>query len=254
MGDKSSWAGPRGGRAKKATARAEAVLVPPIPPMLAKLAVELPTGEFLYEPKWDGFRALVFRSAEDVLIQSRDLRPFDRYFPELHAGLLAALPPRSVIDGEVVILRDGMLDFDALQQRIHPAVSRITTLSRETPAQFVAFDLLAVANENVMALPQTERRVRLERLLTTPLPPLQLTPMTRDPALAREWLTGLEAAGLDGVMAKPADAPYQPGKRSMVKIKHVRTADCVVAGFRWYKDTTDAVGRYCSGYTIRVGR
>ena len=177
------------------------VLAPPIAPMLAKLATELPTGEFLYEPKWDGFRALVFRSADDVFIQSRDLRPFDRYFPELHEGLLTALPPYCAVDGEIVILRDGVLDFDALQQRIHPAVSRITKLSRETPAQFVAFDLLAVANENVMALPQTERRARLERLLATPLPPLQLTPMTRDPALALEWLTGLEAAGLDGVMA-----------------------------------------------------
>lgn len=152
-----------------------------------------------------------------------------------------------MIDGEIVILRDGVLDFDALQQRIHPAASRIAKLSRETPAQFVAFDLLAVGNENVMALPQTERRARLERVLATPQPPLQLTPMTRDPALAREWLTGLEAAGLDGVMAKPANAPYQPGKRSMVKIKHVRTADCVVAGFRWYKDTTDAVGSLLLG-------
>ena len=223
------------------------VPAPPIAPMLAKLADTLPTGAFLYEPKWDGFRALVFRRAHDVFIQSRDLRPFDRYFPELHAGLLTALPPGCVLDGEIVVFRDGVLDFEALQQRIHPAAARIEKLSRETPAQFVAFDLLAVDHDSIMALPQSERRARLERLLAKPSPPLQLTPATRDARLALEWLTALEAMGLDGVMAKPADAPYQPGKRSMVKIKHVRTADCVVAGFRWYKDTADAVGSLLLG-------
>lgn len=232
---------------KKASRDGGFVLTPPVAPMLAKLTTELPTGEFLYEPKWDGFRALVFRSADDVYIQSRDLRPFDRYFPELHKGLLAALPPGCVVDGEIVVFRHGVLDFDALQQRIHPAASRIEKLAHETPAQFVVFDLLAVDNENIMARPQSARRERLEALLATPSPPLQLTPATRDARLALEWLTGLEAMGLDGVMAKRADAPYQPGKRSMLKLKHVRTADCVVAGFRWYKDTTDAIGSLLLG-------
>lgn len=245
---------PRAQTADPAKARGESILAPPIAPMLAKPVSELPTGDFLYEPKWDGFRALVFRRADDVLIQSRDLRPLDRYFPELHAGLLAALPPGCVLDGEIVVVRAGVLDFDALQQRIHPAASRIDKLARATPAQFVAFDLLAVDQTNIMALPQSARRARLEALLAHPLPPLQLTPMTRDAALARAWLTGLEAAGLDGVMAKPAHAPYQPGKRSMAKLKHVRTADCVVAGFRWYKDTTDAVGSLLLGLYDTHGR
>lgn len=215
--------------------------------MLAKLADALPTGAFLYEPKWDGFRALVFREGDDVYIQSRDLRPLNRYFPELHAGLRDALPAGCVIDGEIVVLRDGVLDFDALQQRVHPAASRIAKLADETPAQFVAFDLLAVDGADIMAAPQVERREKLAALLKVARSPVQLTPMTREHAVACEWFTGFEAAGLDGMIAKPADAPYQPGKRAMIKVKHARTAECVVAGFRWYKDTRDAVGSLLLG-------
>ena len=209
---------------------------PPIEPMLAKLADELlPEGEVLYEPKWDGFRAIVFRDAKDVYIQSRDLRPLDRYFPELHEALRERLPANCVIDGEIVIATAHGLDFDALQLRLHPAASRVARLAKETPSAFVAFDLLAADGRDVRALPQRDRRALLERALAEAGPPVHLTPMTRDVAVARAWLDRFEGAGLDGVMAKPAGAPYQPGKRAMVKIKHARTADCVVGGFRWHK-------------------
>jgi ATP-dependent DNA ligase len=204
--------------------------------MLAKLATDLPAGDaFLYEPKWDGFRAIVFRGDEDVFIQSRDLRPLDRYFPELHTALLAGLPAGSVLDGEIVIATPRGLDFDALQMRLHPAASRVAKLAHETPAAFVAFDAIAVDGQDLRDHPQRDRRVRLERLLARTAPPIHLTPMTRDRAQASEWLSRFEGAGLDGVMAKPADATYQPGKRAMIKVKHARTADCVVAGFRWHK-------------------
>jgi ATP-dependent DNA ligase len=211
-------------------------IAPPIEPMLAKLATELPAGDtFLYEPKWDGFRAIVFRGANDVFIQSRDLRPLDRYFPELHAALLAGLPDGSVVDGEIVIATPRGLDFDALQMRLHPAASRVARLAQETPAAFVAFDALAVDGQDLRDVAQHERRVRLERLLADAKPPIYLTPMTRDRVRASEWLSQFEGAGLDGVMAKPADGTYLPGKRAMIKVKHARTADCVVAGFRWHK-------------------
>ena len=204
--------------------------------MLAKLATELPGGgTFLYEPKWDGFRAIVFRSGSDVFIQSRDLRPLDRYFPDLHDACLARLPHGSVFDGEIVIATSRGLDFDALQLRLHPAASRVAKLAQETPAAFVAFDALAVDGEDLRTRPQSERRARLERVMVGIEPPIHLTPMTRDLTLATEWLSQFEGAGLDGVMAKPVDAEYQPGKRAMIKVKHVRTADCVVAGFRWHK-------------------
>jgi len=212
---------------------------PPIEPMLAKLAEELPAGPFLYEPKWDGFRAIVFRGQGDVYIQSRDLRPLDRYFPELHDALLAALPDRCVVDGEIVIVSDGGLDFDALQLRLHPAASRVAKLAAETPSSFVAFDLLAAEGKDIRATPQAERRERLETLVAGVKPPVHLTPMTRDLEVAKDWLTRFEGAGLDGVMAKPEDGVYQPGKRAMIKVKHARTADCVVAGFRWHKDGKD---------------
>jgi ATP-dependent DNA ligase len=213
---------------------------PPIEPMLAKLATELPSGDgFLYEPKWDGFRAIVFRGADDVYIQSRDLKPLDRYFPELHAALLAGLPEGCVVDGEIVIATSRGLDFDALQMRLHPAASRVAKLAQETPSAFVAFDLLAVGGRDVRDAVQSERRVQLERLLADTTPRIHLTPMTRDPAQAFEWLSRFEGAGLDGVMAKPRDATYQPGKRAMIKVKHARTADCVVAGFRWHKGGRD---------------
>jgi ATP-dependent DNA ligase len=210
---------------------------PPIGPMLAKLAEELPPeGPFLYEPKWDGFRALVFRGGSEVYIQSRDLRPLDRYFPELHDALLDALPDGCVVDGEIVIATPRGLDFDALQMRLHPAASRVAKLAKETPSRFVAFDLLAVDGKDVRELRQDRRRALLEKLLAKARPPVHLTPMTRDRALAVKWLARFEGAGLDGVIAKPEEATYQPDKRAMIKVKHARTADCVVAGFRWHKD------------------
>jgi len=211
-------------------------VVPPIEPMLARIADEIPTGPgFLYEPKWDGFRAIVFRGTGDVFIQSRDLRPLDRYFPELHEEFLRRLPDGCVVDGEIVIATPHGLDFDALQLRLHPAASRAARLAKETPASFVAFDLLAVDGRDLRTLPQAERRALLERAFAALTPPIHLTPMTRDRAVAAEWLSRFEGAGLDGVMAKPEHGIYEPGKRAMIKIKHARTADCVVAGFRWHK-------------------
>ena len=216
--------------------------------MLAKLADALPTGEsFLFEPKWDGFRAIVFRSASDVFIQSRDLRPLDRYFPELHDTFLATLPVGCVIDGEIVIAASHGLDFDALQLRLHPAATRVAKLAKETPASFVAFDVLAVDGRNVMSAAQTQRRALLEQQFAQIKAPVYLTPMTRDRSIASAWLEHFEGAGLDGVIAKPADLPYQPGKRVLIKVKHARTADCVVAGFRWHKSGNDTVGSLLLG-------
>jgi ATP-dependent DNA ligase len=230
------------------------VLSPPIEPMLAKLVDAIPQdGRFLFEPKWDGFRAIVFRTKDDVYIQSRDLRPLDRYFPELHDALIERLPAGSVVDGEIVIATKDGLDFDSLQLRLHPAASRVAKLSKETPSSFVAFDLLAERGKSIMDAPQHDRRERLETLLAATPRPLHLTPMTRDRAKAAEWLKRFEGAGLDGVIAKPEDSPYIPGKRAMFKIKHARTADCVVAGFRWYKDTDDAVGSLLLGLYDKKG-
>src|SRR5438876_6178853 len=198
-------------------------IAPPIEPMLAKLADALPDGgSFLFEPKWDGFRAIVFRSASDVYIQSRDLKPLDRYFPELHDSLLEQLPKGSVIDGEIVITTPRGLDFDALQMRLHPAASRVAKLATETPASFVAFDLLASGGRDRMAAPQSERRALLEKLFAKLAAPLHLTPMTQDRGLAEQWLEQFEGAGLDGVIAKAAALTYQPGKRAMIKVKHAR--------------------------------
>jgi ATP-dependent DNA ligase len=215
-------------------------IAPPVEPMLAKLAAELPTGGgFLYEPKWDGFRAIVFRGGAEVFIQSRDLRPLDRYFPELHTMFLDALPDGCVIDGEIVIATPRGLDFDALQLRLHPAASRAAKLAKETPAEFVAFDVLATGGRDVRAVPQGERRVLLEDLLSNGHPAIHLTPMTREADVASEWLSRFEGAGLDGVIVKAEDGIYEPGKRTMIKVKHARTADCVVAGFRWHKGGED---------------
>ena len=223
-------------------------IVPPIEPMLATLAESLPVGgDFLFEPKWDGFRAIVFRGESELHIQSRDLKPFDRYFPELHDALLERLPPNCVVDGEIVIRGPNGLDFDALQLRIHPAESRVKKLASAMPSSFVAFDALAVDGRNLMAEPLRERRAALERLIGGLEPPVHLTPMTRDRDTATRWLAEFEGAGLDGVIAKRPETPYQPGKRAMIKIKHVRTADCVVAGFRWYKKGKDAVGSLLLG-------
>jgi ATP-dependent DNA ligase len=221
---------------------------PPIEPMLARIADALPDEPgFLFEPKWDGFRAIVFRTRDGTLLQSRDCKPLNRYFPELVQALDAALPKGCVLDGEIVVASPQGLDFDALQQRIHPAASRVARLAQETPSSFVAFDLLAAGGRSTMALPQAERRARLERLLASARAPLRLTPMTRDRTQAQAWLAHFEGAGLDGVMAKLESAEYLPGKRAMLKIKHVRSADCVVAGFRWYKDLDDAVGSLLLG-------
>lgn len=216
--------------------------------MLAKLTDALPPpGAYLFEPKWDGFRAIVFRTASDVFIQSRDLKPLDRYFPELHDALIERLPAGCVVDGEIIIRTADGLDFDALQLRLHPAASRVAKLAKEMPSSFVAFDILAADDESLMTAPQEERRARLEAVFARMGPPVFLTPMTRDREVAERWLEEFEGAGLDGVIAKPADDTYEPGKRTMLKIKHVRTADCVVAGFRWYKTGTDAVGSLLLG-------
>src|SRR6516164_3553950 len=205
--------------------------------MLSKVAEEIPrTGDFLFEPKWDGFRAIVFRGKDGAYIQSRDLKPLDRYFPELHDGLIAALPDGCVVDGEIVIATPRGLDFDRLQLRLHPAASRAAKLAKETPAEFVAFDLLAAGGQDRRAMPFEKRRDQLESLLSNVGAPVHLTPMTRDRDVAVEWLDRFEGAGLDGVMAKPAGGLYEPGKRVMFKIKHSRTADCAVAGFRWHKN------------------
>jgi ATP-dependent DNA ligase len=210
---------------------------PPIEPMLAKLATELPEGDgWLFEPKWDGFRAIVFRDRDRFYIQSRDLKPLDRYFPELPASFRASLPERCVVDGEIVIVGPRGLDFDALQMRLHPAASRVKKLAAETPASFVAFDLLAEGEHDLRSLPQAERRQRLERALAGAAGGVHLTPCRREREIAAEWFHRFEGAGLDGVVAKHESTTYQPGKRAMVKVKHARTADCVVAGFRWHKN------------------
>jgi ATP-dependent DNA ligase len=224
-------------------------IVPPVEPMLAKVAETLPVGgTFLYEPKWDGFRAIVFRGGSEVYIQSRDLKPLDRYFPELHEALASALPDGCVVDGEIVIATPHGLDFDALQLRLHPAASRVAKLAREIPAAFVAFDLLAVAARDIRDQPQAERRRELETLLAGAAPPVHLTPMTRESSLAADWLARFEGAGLDGVIAKAEDAVYTPGKRTMVKVKHIRSADCVVAGFRWHtKGKNELIGSLLLG-------
>jgi ATP-dependent DNA ligase len=210
---------------------------PPLEPMLAKASDGLPHDDgWLFEPKWDGFRAIVFRDGDEVYTQSRDLKPLDRYFPELADPLRAALPERCVLDGEVVIAHDGTLDFEALLLRIHPAASRVRMLAETTPASFVAWDLLAFDDEDLRAVPLAERRARLDAVLGKAEPPVHLSPATRDRATAADWFDRFEGAGLDGVVAKRLDGVYQPGKRAMLKVKHQRTADCVVAGFRWHKN------------------
>jgi len=210
---------------------------PPLAPMLSKAAEALPGGDgWQFEPKWDGFRTLVFRDGDEVLLQSRDEKPMNRYFPELVAPLAAALPERCVVDGEIVIVGADGLDFEALLLRIHPAASRVKLLAAESPASFVAWDLLALGDEDLRAMPLAARRERLERELADAAPPVHVSPATRDRALAEDWFRRFEGAGLDGVMAKRLDEPYGAGERTMIKVKHARTADCVVAGFRWHKN------------------
>ena len=209
---------------------------PPVLPMLAKKVGELPPGEgWIFEPKWDGFRALVFREGDEIFIQSRDEKPLDRYFPDLIDPLKAQLPERCVLDGEIVIARNESLEFELLQLRLHPAESRVKKLAEETPASIVFFDVLCEGDQSLCELPFSERRPRLESLLARAKPPLHLTPATRDRATAADWFRRFEGAGLDGVVAKSVDSTYQPNKRVMLKVKHERECDCVVAGFRWHK-------------------
>jgi ATP-dependent DNA ligase len=204
--------------------------------MLAKRVSELPTGAgWIFEPKWDGFRILVFRDHDELLMQSRDEKPLDRYFPELAAPLKAQLPSRCVVDGEIVVARGDALDFEALQQRIHPAVSRVKLLAKEMPASVVFWDLLCLDDRSLLEAPFRERRAALEAALAGAVPPIHLTPATTDRALASDWFRRFEGAGLDGVMAKAEGGPYEPNKRVMFKVKHERDCDCVVAGFRWHK-------------------
>jgi ATP-dependent DNA ligase len=226
---------------------------PPLEPMLAKLADEVPQGDYLYEPKWDGFRAIVFRSASEVYIQSRDSRPFDRYFPDLHEVFLERLPAGCVLDGEIVIAAGKGLDFDALQMRLHPAASRVAKLAKEMPASFVVFDVLALNKKPLLENSQRERRTLLEKAFAKVEPPIYLTPATLDRDLALRWLKDFEGAGLDGVVAKPLGLAYQPGKRAMLKVKHARTAECVVVGFRWHKQGEGIVGSLLLGLYDEAG-
>jgi ATP-dependent DNA ligase len=215
--------------------------MPPVEPMLATSVPKIPIAEGMrYEPKWDGFRTIVFRDGDEVELVSRGGKTMTRYFPEVVEHLRAQLPPQCVVDGEVVVVRRDAgahprLDFEVLQQRIHPAASRVKLLAKQTPADFVAFDLLALDGENMMASPYAQRRTALEAALAGVRPPVHLTPTTTDPELARQWFEIFEGAGLDGLIAKPAGIAYVPGKRLMFKIKHARTADVVVAGFRYHK-------------------
>ena len=211
---------------------------PPVLPMLAKRVDEIPsTGEWVFEPKWDGFRVLVFRDGGEILLQSRDKKSLNRYFPEMLKPLADQLPTRCALDGELVIAREGRLDFDALQLRIHPAASRVKLLSEQTPASIVFFDLLCQGERDLSRRPFAERRSALEVLLKSSGPPIHITPATRDRKKALSWFRRFEGAGLDGVVAKPVDVFYQPDKRVMLKIKHERDCDCVVGGFRWYKQS-----------------
>jgi ATP-dependent DNA ligase len=227
--------------------------MPPVSPMLAKSVGTIPPGAS-YEPKWDGFRSICFRDGAEVEFGSRNERPLTRYFPELVAAALAELPPRCVIDGEIVIAGERGLDFEALQLRLHPAASRVTMLAEKTPAAFIAFDLLALGDDDYTVRPFRERRAALVEALTGSGPSIHLTPATTDPDTAQRWFTEFEGAGLDGVIAKPLTISYQPDKRVMFKIKHQRTADCVVAGYRLHKSGDDAVGSLLLGLYRDDGR
>jgi ATP-dependent DNA ligase len=222
---------------------------PPIAPMLAKRVGELPIGgQWIFEPKWDGFRSLVFRDGDEILIQSRDEKPLGRYFPELLESFKSQLPARCVLDGEIVIAKDGGLDFEALQLRLHPAASRVKLLSREIPASIVFFDLLCEGDRDLRSTPFEGRRKKLESLLSSAAPPIHVTPATSELSVAADWFGRFEGAGLDGVIAKPTSGTYESNKRVMLKVKHERDCDCVVAGFRWHKNSErTAVGSILLG-------
>jgi ATP-dependent DNA ligase len=226
--------------------------MPPVSPMLAKSVKDIPDVGHV-EPKWDGFRTVVFRDGDEVELGSRNEKPMTRYFPEVVEAIRANLPERCVLDGEIIVVAGPRLHFDALQQRIHPAASRVTLLSEQTPASFVAFDLLALGDEDLMARPLAERRAILAEVMASANAPVHLTPATADLDEARDWFTRFEGAGLDGVVAKPVDGAYLPDKRAMFKVKHERTADCVVAGFRWHK-SGDVVGSLLLGIYREDGR
>jgi ATP-dependent DNA ligase len=227
--------------------------MPPVKPMLAKSVPDVPEGDYLFEPKWDGFRTLVFRDGDEVELGSRNEKPMTRYFPEVVAAVKAQLPERCVVDGEIVIVGERGLDFEALLQRVHPADSRVQMLAQTTPASFVAFDLLALGDDSLVDRPLSERRALLEQAVAGAHPPVHLTPATLDPAKAREWFSVFEGAGFDGVMAKPLDGPYAPDKRTMLKVKHARTADVVVAGYRLHK-SGPVVGSLVLGLYDEDGR
>jgi ATP-dependent DNA ligase len=229
---------------------------PPVKPMLAKPVKQIPTGDMTYEPKWDGFRSIIFRDGDEVEIDSRNERPMTRYFPEMVAAVKQQLPDRSVIDGELIVVAESgdRLDFEALQQRIHPAESRVRMLSQATPARFVAFDLLALGDQDYTGSPFAQRRTVLEQALDGVGEPFYLTPATSDPDVAQQWFRQFEGAGLDGVVAKPQQLTYQPDKRVLFKIKHQRTADCVVAGYRTHKSGPDAIGSLLLGLYDYAGQ
>ncbi|MEO8876527.1 MAG: ATP-dependent DNA ligase [Polyangiaceae bacterium] len=209
---------------------------PPLLPMLAKKVSAIPEGDdWIFEPKWDGFRTLVFRDGDEVTVQSRDEKPLGRYFPELVETILEQLPEQCVLDGEIVIARENKLEFETLQHRLHPAASRVKLLAKQTPASLVFWDLLCLGDRDLREAPFSERRQELEKLLAKTKPPIHLTPATTDRAVAQDWFSRFEGAGLDGVIAKSASGIYEPNKRVMLKIKHERECDCVVAGFRWHK-------------------
>lgn len=231
-------------------------VMPPVSPMLAKLVDKIPTGNFSYEPKWDGFRSIVFRDGAEVEIGSRNGRPMTRYFPEVVEALKANLPERTVMDGEIVVIDPSgrRLQFEMLQQRIHPAASRVKLLSEQTPAHFIAFDVLALDDRDLCATPFADRRRELEAALASADSPIHLTPTTTDRTIAEAWFQQFEGAGLDGLIAKPLDGIYEPDKRSMFKIKHVRTADCVLAGYRVHKNDERAVGSLLLGLYDGEGR
>ncbi|HSU65548.1 MAG TPA: ATP-dependent DNA ligase [Tepidisphaeraceae bacterium] len=228
---------------------------PPILPMLAKRVDELPEGdEWIFEPKWDGFRTLIFRDGAELLIQSRDAKPLNRYFPDVADTLLKQLPEQCVLDGEIVIATAHGLDFDALQLRLHPAASRVKLLASRTPASVVFFDLLCLGGRDLCAEPFSKRRAELEKALSHRKPPLHLTPATHDRKTAADWFHRFEGAGLDGVMAKQSNGTYEPDKRVMLKVKHERDCDCVVAGFRWHKKGEGLVGSLLLGLYDDAGR
>ncbi len=222
-------------------------VMPPVAPMLAKSVPQIPQGDLSFEPKWDGFRSIIFRDGDEVEIGSRNGKPMTRYFPEVVAAVKANLPERCVVDGEIVVVVGERLEFEVLQQRIHPAVSRVTRLAEETPARFIAFDLLAIGEEDLTGRPFVERRRLLEETLSGATAPVHLTPATTDHAVAERWFDQFEGAGLDGVVAKPLAGIYQPDKRTMFKIKHARTADCVVAGYRVHKNDAEGIGSLLLG-------